>query len=192
MVTDSGTGIGNGHENNDNGTLYSLSGHGFTNEIETPRRDLFENPSDGYQETEHGKTKPKDKKKSFLTTLNERFVWETLGLALAAGVLIALVVILAKHDHKPQPDWSHMSLNSLISWLSTISKGCIVVCCTEALGQLKWVWVSQGVRPMRQLRTFDSASRGWYGAAELIWTLRARYVMQFYSLTQYQRQAALT
>ncbi|KAL4912778.1 hypothetical protein BDW62DRAFT_216045 [Aspergillus aurantiobrunneus] len=71
--------------------------------------------------------------------------------------------------------WSHMSLNSLISWMSTISKGCVIISSSEALGQLKWVWVSQTARLIRELRTFDSASRGLYGAAEPIWTLRARH-----------------
>jgi hypothetical protein len=68
-----------------------------------------------------------------------------------------------------------MSSNSLISWLSTISKACLVIACSEALGQLKWVWFAQGMRPVQELRTFDAASRGLYGALELIWTRRARY-----------------
>ncbi|KAI9375755.1 hypothetical protein BJX61DRAFT_78033 [Aspergillus egyptiacus] len=69
-----------------------------------------------------------------------------------------------------------MSLNSLISWLSTIFRACIIVSTSEALGQLKWVWFAQEqARPVHELRVYDSASRGLYGAMELIWALRARH-----------------
>ncbi|KAJ0425689.1 hypothetical protein BJY00DRAFT_307835 [Aspergillus carlsbadensis] len=75
-----------------------------------------------------------------------------------------------------------MSLNSLISWLSTISNACLVISCSEALGQLKWVWFAQGTRPVQELKTFDAASRGFYGALELIWRLRARHFAALGSL----------
>ncbi|OJJ29893.1 hypothetical protein ASPWEDRAFT_121856 [Aspergillus wentii DTO 134E9] len=93
-----------------------------------------------------------------------------------------MVVILAKFDKQPQPIWAHMSLNPLVSWLSTVSKGCILYGINEALGQLKWVWFMQKTRPMPNLRTFDSASRGFYGSAELIWTLRCQHFAVWGSL----------
>jgi hypothetical protein len=102
-------------------------------------------------------------------------VWEILAAILSAATLIALVVVLAKFDGTPQPTWKHVSLNTVISWLSTISKACIIFAVSEALGQLKWVWFAQKTQPLLNLRTFDSASRGFYGSAELIWTLRCRH-----------------
>ncbi|KAL4875677.1 hypothetical protein BJY04DRAFT_201373 [Aspergillus karnatakaensis] len=113
---------------------------------------------------------------------NDWFVWEFSAIALSAAVLIALVVILTQYDEKPQPSWGYMSLNSLISWLSTVAKACIIVSCSEALGQLKWVWFSQKSRPIEELRTFDAASRGAYGALELAWKLRARHFAVFGTL----------
>ncbi|KAB8265036.1 hypothetical protein BDV32DRAFT_62518 [Aspergillus pseudonomiae] len=103
------------------------------------------------------------------------YVWEILALILSAATLIAIIVILAKFDQQPQPSWKHVSLNSVISWLSTISKGCVLYAISEALGQLKWAWFAQGTRPMSNFRTFDAASRGFYGSGELIWTLRFRH-----------------
>ncbi|KAL6230836.1 hypothetical protein BDW75DRAFT_244467 [Aspergillus navahoensis] len=85
-------------------------------------------------------------------------------MAIAAGVFVALVVVLAEYDQKQQPDWGSMSLNTLIPWMSTVSRACIVIACSEGLGQLKWVWFSQKARPTSELRTFDSATRGVYGA----------------------------
>ncbi|KAL4922035.1 hypothetical protein BDW62DRAFT_76721 [Aspergillus aurantiobrunneus] len=97
-------------------------------------------------------------------------------MATSAGVLIALAAVLGQYDRKPQPSWRYMSVNSLISWLSTIFRACTIVSCSEALGQLKWIWFAQKQeRPVQELRVYDSATRGPYGAMQLIWTLRARH-----------------
>jgi hypothetical protein len=108
--------------------------------------------------------------------INESFAWEILMMVLSAGILVALVVVLAWRDNEPQPDWQYMSLNSLISWMTTISRAGILFSASEALGQLKWVWFMQQDQAINDLRTFDEASRGPLGAVELIWKLRGRYV----------------
>lgn len=95
-------------------------------------------------------------------------------MALSAGILIALVVVLAARHNKPQPDWRYVSINSLIAWMTTVSRACILFSVSEALGQLKWVWLMQSERPVHDLRTFDEASRGPFGALGLIWALRGR------------------
>ncbi|RDW86098.1 DUF3176 domain-containing protein [Aspergillus mulundensis] len=114
--------------------------------------------------------------------ISDWFVLEILATGVSAGALIALVAVLAKYDGKPQPDWYYMSLNSLISWLSTISRACILFFVSEALGQSKWVWFSQEEQPISNIRTFDSATRGPYGALELIWTLQGRHFAALGSL----------
>ncbi|KAJ5378467.1 hypothetical protein N7509_011586 [Penicillium cosmopolitanum] len=103
------------------------------------------------------------------------FVWELLGVAISGGILVATVVILASLNNTPEPKWKYMSLNSLISWLSTVSKGCLISAISGVLGQLKWTWFKQASRPLPDLRQFDTASRGFYGAIQLIWRLRARH-----------------
>jgi hypothetical protein len=101
---------------------------------------------------------------SIIEKLDNWFVWEALGLVASEGVLIALAVVLAKYDRKPQPDWKYMSLNSLLSWLSTIFRACIILSTSQALGQLKWVWFAQGrERPVHELRVYDDATRGRMG-----------------------------
>ncbi|KAL6237965.1 hypothetical protein BDW75DRAFT_237839 [Aspergillus navahoensis] len=114
-------------------------------------------------------------KRSAGLKISDWFILEVLATVISAGALITLVAVLATYDRKPQPNWHYMSLNSLISWLSTISKACILFFVSEALGQSKWVWFAQQERAIRNIRTFDSASRGPYGALELIWTLRGRH-----------------
>ena len=84
------------------------------------------------------------------------------------------MVVLARYDHRPQPTWRYVSLNSMISWLSTISKGCVLFSISEGIGQLKWVWFARKSRPLIDLGTFDGASRGIWGCAGLVWRLKAK------------------
>ena len=89
-----------------------------------------------------------------------------LGSAIALAGVIALLAIYNNHE---QPDWTHVSLNTVISWLSTISKALIFVSISHAIGQLKWSWFAARPQPLDALRTFDMASRGVSGSFELIW-----------------------
>lgn len=132
-------------------------------------------PSKAGSDGEDNVHKPSDPSQLPWNRLGDWFVWEILWLVTSTGVLIGLAAVLAHYDRKPQPSWRYMSLNSLISWLSTIFRAGIVISTSEALGQLKWIWFAQKrQRPVQELRVYDSASRGPYGAMELIWALRAR------------------
>lgn len=117
----------------------------------------------------------KSRENSSLWSLASKlFVLELLAVVLSTALLIAIIVILASFNHHPQPHWEHMSLNSLISWLSTISKGSVLFAISESLGQLKWLWFTQKSRAISDLQTFDAASRGFFGSAMLMWDLRAK------------------
>lgn len=67
-----------------------------------------------------------------------------------------------------------MSLNTLLSWLSTVDKGCILFPVSATLSQLMWVWFAERKRPLSGLTVFDNASRGIYGSAKLLWALKMR------------------
>ncbi|KAJ5489865.1 hypothetical protein N7453_010690 [Penicillium expansum] len=56
------------------------------------------------------------------TSTSTWFVLEGLAIVLSLLLLIAIIVILSQFDGHPQPAWKYVSLNSVISWLSTISK----------------------------------------------------------------------
>ena len=153
-----------------------------------PTQELLEDAQGGLEDVDDGNLVIQDtsssastmyevtREQSVALRISNWFILEILATVVSAGALITLVSVLVIYDGKPQPDWYYMSLNSFISWLSTISKACILFYVSEALGQSKWVWFAQKVQPIRHIRTFDSASRGPYGALELIWTLRGRCV----------------
>ncbi|KAJ5773858.1 hypothetical protein N7457_008754 [Penicillium paradoxum] len=103
-------------------------------------------------------------------------------MGLSSALLVAIVVILAQYNHQPQPTWRFVSLNTIISWLSTIAKGCVLFTVSEGIGQLKWVWFTRKSRPLGDLGTFDGASRGIYGCAGLVWRLRAKHFASLGSL----------
>lgn len=103
--------------------------------------------------------------------------WHILSLILALAILVAIIVILRVYENNEQPHWKYMSLNTLLSWLSTVCKACILLPASATLSQLKWVWFAERKRPLSDLNAFDSASRGIYGSAKLLWVLRMRLVL---------------
>ncbi|KAJ5504972.1 hypothetical protein N7463_007846 [Penicillium fimorum] len=106
----------------------------------------------------------------------EDWILEAVGILVSAATTIAIVVILRKYNGHEQQDWKHVSLNSLISWLSTIAKACVLFSISQGIGQLKWVWFADQSRPLSDLDTFDSASRGVTGSATLLWLVKGQYV----------------
>ncbi|OJZ83718.1 hypothetical protein ASPFODRAFT_35189 [Aspergillus luchuensis CBS 106.47] len=103
------------------------------------------------------------------------FCWELTGIIVSAGLLAAIIIILKVYDHQPQPKWWHISLNSVISFLSTLSRASLMFSVGELIGQLKWVWFAQQEQPLSHLQSFDSASRGALGSLTLIWALRVQH-----------------
>jgi hypothetical protein len=97
---------------------------------------------------------------------------EFLGL-LCSGVALGSIVILLNHyDRRPQPDWHRVSLNTVVAWLSTFAKACVLFPVTIAISQLKWSWFVTGRRPLSALQTFDAASRGVLGSLHFLWAIR--------------------
>lgn len=107
--------------------------------------------------------------KSCLPDLEDSWWLEVLGLFGAAATLACAVVILAVYDGKKQPEWHNVSLNTVISWLSTLGKAFVLLPVSRNLGQLKWLWFSRKPQSLHELRDFDEASRGVAGSAKLLW-----------------------
>ncbi|KAF2013685.1 hypothetical protein BU24DRAFT_424693 [Aaosphaeria arxii CBS 175.79] len=103
-----------------------------------------------------------------LSTFGDVWYIEILSLIASVAAFGALIALLAVYDGKEQPDWTNISLNTAISFLSMISKGLLLIPVSRALGQLKWSWVEEKSRPLSGLRTFDLASRGVIGCFDLI------------------------
>ena len=102
----------------------------------------------------------KKKTRNWAARIDYSWAWNILGLSCALGVLIAIIIILCVYDGKEQPE--HGKEESHF-----IPRQCRLVAAQV-------VWFAERKRPLSDLRGFDSASRGLYGSAELLWTLRMR------------------
>ncbi|KAF1980955.1 hypothetical protein K402DRAFT_425809 [Aulographum hederae CBS 113979] len=112
-------------------------------------------------------------KRSIQQLARYAWLWECLSLAVALGLLIAILVVLSKHDGKPQPQWpNRVTIPSLVALLNTIMKAAMAVPLAEGVSQLKWKWIRKGA-VLRDMGAFDEASRGPWGSAKLLIQLRA-------------------
>ncbi|PPJ54655.1 hypothetical protein CBER1_07664 [Cercospora berteroae] len=111
----------------------------------------------------------------FLARLEDWWVLELLGVIISAGALAAIVGILYHYHGTPQPTWRNVSLNTMISWLSTLANVMVLIPVTSGLSQLKWVWFAGKRRTMSDRGYFDSASRGVIGSLALIFEQQGRH-----------------
>ncbi|KAF7533252.1 hypothetical protein G7054_g7213 [Neopestalotiopsis clavispora] len=107
------------------------------------------------------------------------WLFDLFLITMSAGALFVTIVLLRVHDGKRQPLWQVLSLNSLVSWLSTLSKGCLLIPASKSLSQLNWVWFAARPRQLLDLEDFDAASRGFLGSARLLLKLRGKHFATF-------------
>ena len=99
---------------------------------------------------------------------------EIISCVLLLGSFLAVVATLQPYEGRPLPRWPYrLSINALISVYIVILKGSMLLVTAEGLSQLKWRWFDQE-RPLKDLLTYDHASRGPWGSLTLLWRLRGR------------------
>ncbi|KAI9656657.1 MAG: hypothetical protein M1831_004567 [Alyxoria varia] len=103
-----------------------------------------------------------------------RWGWELLSCLGAVIAILAIYGLLLKYNDKTVPDWPNViTINSLVSIFSTLLKALMLVSIVECLSQLKWLWF-ESPRSLKDVDTFDQASRGPLGSSKLIFKLQAR------------------
>ncbi|CAG8280084.1 unnamed protein product [Penicillium salamii] len=104
---------------------------------------------------------------------------EFISCLMSVIFLAAIIVVLYMYDGKPMPDWPYgITLNALVSVLSTVMKAAMVFIITEALSQLKWSWFSKGNK-LSDLALLDAASRGPAGAFIALFRFVPRHLVTF-------------
>ncbi|RKL19877.1 hypothetical protein BFJ68_g3356 [Fusarium oxysporum] len=102
------------------------------------------------------------------------WLWETLSLLFALGLLIATIVIPAQNNNRVLTPWPYdISLNTIIAILSTFMRASMLLVVAELIGQMGWNAMQQP-RPVSDLHHFNNASRGILGAMKLFWTVPPR------------------
>lgn len=102
------------------------------------------------------------------TILTDSWLHEISSLIASFACQIWLVVILLQMNNRPLDTWTQkISLNAMVSALSTISKALLLEPVGASMGQLKWLHLRQP-RRMYDFELFDDASRGPLGSGFLL------------------------
>lgn len=114
------------------------------------------------------------------------WVAEIAGIVGSISFLLALAVVLATYDGKPVFDWHGVTLNAIISVLSTASKASLLFVVEELISQWKWIIFTSEERPLADFDRIDSASRGPLGSLKVLWMRRTMYALSIlYTILQF-------
>lgn len=121
-----------------------------------------------------------------MRTTNMRSAWlpEISGIVASTLLLIALSAILAVYDNKAVFEWKGVTLNAVVSVISTASKASLLYSISQLISQWKWIIFTRTKRPLMDFERVDSASRGPMGSLELMWKCNSMYV----AVTDFMRQ----
>lgn len=98
--------------------------------------------------------------------------WEFASCLLILAIPFIILATLYPHDGQPLPQWPfQISVNTLLSVYSIALRGGLSFIAASCIGQLQWVWFSQG-RPLYDLVRYDNAGRGAWGSLQILWTHR--------------------
>lgn len=96
-----------------------------------------------------------------------------------AGIVITLMV----HRDQPIPEWPfNITINALVSALSTVMGSALLVPVSNAIGQSKWSWIQKDRRKLEDIAIYDDASRGPWGSLVFLQRKGFRYDSHRFSL----------
>jgi hypothetical protein len=88
-------------------------------------------------------------------------------------ILLAVVFIISnKYNNTGLDSWPlPWTLNSVVGFIATIIQKAMTVPLAAGISQLKWLWYKDS-HSLRDIDTFDQASRGPFDALRLLTSLR--------------------
>lgn len=146
-------------------------------------------PEQGHsQDQEQAPAPPKDDKdllkpteSPFLSTMNKYWVWEIISCLGSLIALVSIVGVLVNYNGKPIPNWPYgITINSVLSWITQIFSAFMLGTVAACLGQNAWVHFNTGDRPLSNINSYHSASRGAWGCITFLSTARTRYSLPYF------------
>lgn len=96
---------------------------------------------------------------------------ETLSIVFSMACVGAVAVVVGLYDGEPIPQFpSGITLNTIISILSTAARSALVYVLSATVGQLKWHWFSRKGHRLRDMQALDDASRGPLGSIVVLFS----------------------
>lgn len=123
--------------------------------------------------------------RSHLKSHQSWWKYEILAAAISILSMAALINLLYHYDGTAARRLGHgITLNGVVANLATICRTCLLIPVASGLSQCKWLGFSvdrapENGRRLEDLEVLDDASRGSWGSLEMLWTLKARYVLCF-------------
>ena len=103
------------------------------------------------------------------------WLWEILAVLLSLSTFSTLVIILIVYNGRNVAQLPQgISLNAVVSILSTISKSSLIFSISATLSQFKWLLFSGRTRKLKDLQLYDDASRGPLGSSLLLLSEKGR------------------
>lgn len=100
---------------------------------------------------------------------SDTWFYEIIAINFSILCFVATICVLWVYDQKPVPLFSYgVTLNTMISILATGCKTSLVFLLGGSIGQLKWIWFQDARRPVRDIQSFDDASRGPWGSLVIL------------------------
>ncbi|KAI1811101.1 hypothetical protein GGS20DRAFT_130399 [Poronia punctata] len=97
--------------------------------------------------------------------VRDHWIWELTSWFMSSLLLLGVVLTLSLHQNQPLPEWPFgVSINALISFLSSLSTSALVGVVASTIGQGGWAALTSAKRPLLQLQVYDDASRGPMGS----------------------------
>lgn len=100
--------------------------------------------------------------------LEDTWTVEFLALFGSLSSLAIIIILLAIYDNSAVFNWDHVTLNAIVSVLSTASKGLLLLAVSEAISQQKWITFSKSRHQLIEFEHIDGASRGPLGCAQAL------------------------
>ncbi|KAG8158099.1 hypothetical protein KVR01_011860 [Diaporthe batatas] len=99
-----------------------------------------------------------------------RFVWlpETASILTSVSLLYVLSSLLSVYNGRPVFEWKGITLNTVVSVLSTASKAALLYAVSQLISQWKWILFTRASRPLVDFEIIDGASRGPMGSLVLM------------------------
>lgn len=108
--------------------------------------------------------------------LRDAWAFEIIVFLVSVLALGCLTSLLRYYDQQPIFKWHGLTLNTIVSTVSTISKTLLMFVVSAGISQWKYIAFSKGKRKLIEFERLDSASRGPEGSLTLLWTTRLRYI----------------
>ena len=100
---------------------------------------------------------------------------EAISCLVAIASFFGIFGVLWHFDEQLQPNWHYnITVNSIISWLSTLLKAALLVSVAACISQTSWIMFRLRPRPLHDIVAHDLASRGPLGSVQLLWSSKAR------------------